>query len=140
MEASSMSRAKLRVLVLLLASAGLLVLANGWSGWTPVQAQGPVKITIATSAEPITGDFHQAVGTISRQLAVNIGDALVVLDVNLKVQPGLAQSWNQESPTSWVFHLRRGVKFQDGTPFNAAAEVQSRAVARPGHQIARRES
>lgn len=116
-----MSRAKLRVLVLLLASAGLLVLANGWSGWTPVQAQGPVKITIATSAEPNTGDFHQAVGTISRQLAANIGDALVMLDENLKVQPGLAQSWSQESPTAWVFHLRRGVKFQDGTPFNAAA-------------------
>jgi ABC-type transport system substrate-binding protein len=115
-----MARIVVRTTLLLLVGAGFLLWGE-WGGWTSAQAQGPAKITIATSAEPNTGDFHQAVGTISRQLAVNIGDALVMLDENLKVQPGLAQSWNQESPTSWVFHLRRGVKFQDGTPFNAAA-------------------
>jgi len=85
----------------------------------PISAAG--RITIATSAEPNSGDFHQSVGTIGRQLAVNIGDALVALDENLQVQPALAESWKQESPTSWVFILRRGVKFHDGTPFNAAA-------------------
>ncbi|HXJ77403.1 MAG TPA: ABC transporter substrate-binding protein [Candidatus Methylomirabilis sp.] len=85
----------------------------------PILAAG--RITIATSAEPNSGDFHQSVGTIGRQLAVNIGDALVALDENLQVQPALAESWKQESPTSWVFILRRGVKFHDGTPFNAAA-------------------
>jgi peptide/nickel transport system substrate-binding protein len=84
-------------------------------------ASGPGKLTIATSAEPNSGDFHQAVGTISRQLAANIGDPLVTLDENLEVRPGLAESWKQESPTSWVFRLRKGVKFHDGTPFNAAA-------------------
>src|SRR5262249_6163491 len=63
----------------------------------------------------------QAVGTIGRQLAVNIGDALVMLDENLEVKPALAESWRQESPTIWVFRLRKGVKFHDGTPFNAAA-------------------
>ena len=115
-----MARTKWQMVVVLLASAGFLFLPTDCS-MDPVQAQGPVKITIATSAEPNSGDFHQAVGTISRQLAANIGDALVVLDENLKVQPALAQSWSQESPTAWVFHLRRGVKFQDGTPFNAAA-------------------
>jgi peptide/nickel transport system substrate-binding protein len=82
---------------------------------------GPGKLVIATSAEPNSGDFHQAVGTISRQLAVNIGDALVALDENLAVRPALAESWKQESPTSWIFRLRKGVKFHDGTPFNAAA-------------------
>jgi peptide/nickel transport system substrate-binding protein len=87
----------------------------------PADAAGPVKITIATSAEPNSADFHQAVGTIGRQLAANIGDALVALDENLQVRPALAESWRQESPTSWVFHLRKGVKFHDGTPFNAAA-------------------
>jgi peptide/nickel transport system substrate-binding protein len=93
------------------------VLASG-VGWA---ASGPGKLVIATSAEPNSGDFHQAVGTISRQLAVNIGDALVALDENLEVRPALAESWKQEGPTSWVFRLRKGVKFHDGTPFNAAA-------------------
>src|SRR5262245_33507877 len=114
-EESAMSRTiRLIVLAALLPTLIVLpILAR------PTSAAG--KITIATSAEPNSADFHQSVGTIGRQLAVNLGDALVALDENLQVQPALAESWKQESATSWVFVLRKGVKFHDGTPFNAAA-------------------
>ncbi|HXJ84663.1 MAG TPA: ABC transporter substrate-binding protein [Candidatus Methylomirabilis sp.] len=108
-----------RTIRALLFAAALPMLVIAPMRVRPISAAG--RITIATSAEPNSGDFHQSVGTIGRQLAVNIGDALVALDENLQVQPALAQSWKQESPTSWVFVLRRGVKFHDGTPFNAAA-------------------
>ncbi len=37
--------------------------------------------------------------------------------------PLLATSWQQENATSWIFHLRQGVKFSDGTDFNATAAV-----------------
>ena len=38
-----------------------------------------------------------------------------------KIIPGLATSWEQnpENPKRWTFHLREGVKFHDGTDFNA---------------------
>ncbi|HKW45386.1 MAG TPA: ABC transporter substrate-binding protein [Candidatus Eremiobacteraceae bacterium] len=37
-------------------------------------------------------------------------------------EPQLATSWtSSKDGTSWVFTLRRGVRFQDGTPFDAAA-------------------
>jgi peptide/nickel transport system substrate-binding protein len=39
-----------------------------------------------------------------------------------QVVPALATSWD-EKPDSITFHLRGGVKFQDGTPFNADAVV-----------------
>jgi peptide/nickel transport system substrate-binding protein len=41
------------------------------------------------------------------------------------IGPGLAESWqvSPDDPTVWTFHLRRGVRFQDGTPFNADAVV-----------------
>ena len=41
--------------------------------------------------------------------------------------PGLAESWEarKDAPTKWVFKLRKGVTFHDGSPFNADAVVFS---------------
>ena len=49
----------------------------------------------------------------------NIYDPLVRRDRNLNVEPALATSWEQPSPTVWIFHLRPDVKFQEGEPFTA---------------------
>lgn len=51
-----------------------------------------------------------------------IYDTLAVQDADQTYHPGLADSW-EEAPDgmSWVFHLKTGVKFHNGEPFNAAA-------------------
>ena len=49
----------------------------------------------------------------------NIYDPLVRRDRNLKVEPALAESWEQPDPLTWRFHLRHGVKFHGGEPFTA---------------------
>jgi len=47
---------------------------------------------------------------------------LVKFDEKLKIVPGLAEKWEQSKDgLTWTFFLRRGVKFHDGTPFNAEA-------------------
>jgi len=38
--------------------------------------------------------------------------------------PGLAESWESPDPMTFTLHLRQGVQFQDGTPFNADAVKQ----------------
>ena len=51
-----------------------------------------------------------------------IFETLTYLDANGKAQPRLALSWEpSEDFKMWTFKLRPGVKFHDGTPFNAAA-------------------
>ncbi|HEX6840632.1 MAG TPA: ABC transporter substrate-binding protein, partial [Stellaceae bacterium] len=54
--------------------------------------------------------------------AVLLFETLTRLDDNGKPAPGLAQSWEHSADfKTWTFKLRSGVKFHDGSPFNAAA-------------------
>ena len=46
-------------------------------------------------------------------------EGLVARDKDLKIIPALAESWETPEPTRWRFHLRKGVKFQNGDPFTA---------------------
>ncbi|WP_175438287.1 ABC transporter substrate-binding protein [Fusibacter sp. 3D3] len=48
-------------------------------------------------------------------------DALTAFDRDLKVVPGLAESWEVSADQlTWTFHLRKEVKWHDGTPFTSA--------------------
>jgi peptide/nickel transport system substrate-binding protein len=52
-------------------------------------------------------------------------DTLIKLDYDMNLVPGLATAWERSSPTVWHLHLRDGVRFQDGTPLDAAAVKNS---------------
>ena len=57
----------------------------------------------------------------------NIYEALVAYkDESTDTEPGLAKSWDiSKDGKTYTFHLREGVNFHDGTPFNADAVVFS---------------
>jgi peptide/nickel transport system substrate-binding protein len=71
--------------------------------------------------EAATMDPHLSGSKVDRQVYHNIYEPLLTLDTKLGVRPGLAESWAQPDPKTLVFKLRRGVKFHDGTDFNAEA-------------------
>ncbi|WP_394771568.1 ABC transporter substrate-binding protein [Lacisediminihabitans sp.] len=55
-------------------------------------------------------------------LSYQVLDNLVSLDSNHKVVPWLADSWSTSADgLTWRFTLKKGVKFTDGTPVDAAA-------------------
>jgi peptide/nickel transport system substrate-binding protein len=52
-------------------------------------------------------------------------EMLTRISPEIEVEPMLATSWSQTSPTTWEFVLREGVMFQDGTPLTAEAVAAS---------------
>jgi ABC-type transport system substrate-binding protein len=49
-------------------------------------------------------------------------NGLIRFDEEMRIVPDLAESWSLgDDGVSWTFHLRQGVRFHDGTPFNAEA-------------------
>ena len=89
----------------------------------PLHAQGlPRKggtLRVGFYIEAATMDPHLSGSKIDRQVYHNVYEPLVTLDVKLGIKPGLAESWQQPDGKTLVFKLRRGVKFHDGTDFNA---------------------
>ena len=60
-------------------------------------------------------------------------ESLITRDKDLKLAPQLAESWETPEPTRWRFHLRKGVKFHDGSPFTADDVIFSaQRVRAPG--------
>ena len=57
--------------------------------------------------------------TVQLSFLANIYEPLARRNRNLELEPALATSWEQTSPTVWRFHLRPGVKWQDGSAFTA---------------------
>ncbi len=72
--------------------------------------------------DPIAFDPHINYGASSSSLQGNVYDSLVRYDPDGKLAPALAVSWTQPQPAVYMFRLRRGVTFHDGSPF-AAADV-----------------
>ena len=48
-------------------------------------------------------------------------DTLTQLGSNLKIEPGLALSWDRTTDTTWIVKLREGVRFSNGEVFDADA-------------------
>lgn len=67
----------------------------------------------------LPGNIPDSISTI---VGMHIFEGLVDIDENLKIIPKLAERWEiVDNGTAYVFHLRRNVKFHDGTDFNAHA-------------------
>ncbi|QSO49322.1 ABC transporter substrate-binding protein [Alicyclobacillus mengziensis] len=82
------------------------------------------NITVAFPYQPDTLDPNVTGQAISGMIDRNIVDTLVWINAKGQPTPDLATKWTINSAkTVYTFTLRKGVKFQDGTPFNAAAVV-----------------
>lgn len=76
-------------------------------------------VVMVIESSPNNLDLRQGTDAQSERLGGLIFDALVKKDEHYNLQPWLATRWEQPDTLTWVFHLRDGVRFQDGRPLGA---------------------
>src|SRR5699024_3601246 len=78
-------------------------------------------MTIAIPSDIVSLDPHGSNDDPSEQIRDTIYEPLVTHDEDLYIVPALAEEYEQIDDTTWSFKLREGVKFHDGSDFNADA-------------------
>ena len=92
--------------------------------YNPVNASSPNDVLVVGQiAEPKSLDPQTVTAVNDFRILINLYDGLVRYKPgSLQVEPALATSWKiSKDGKRYTFKLRKGVKFHDGTPFNAAA-------------------
>ena len=90
----------------------------------PAHAQTPADVLVVGQiAEPKALDPAAVTAVNDFRILMNVYDGLVrYKDGKLEVEPSLATGWDiSEDGTEYTFTLREGVKFHDGSDFNAEA-------------------
>ena len=77
------------------------------------------SVRLGTDVDAQTLDPRVMRNTTAYRAANMIYNGLVELDGDLRPTPGLALTWENPEPTVWVFNLRDGVKFHNGSDFSA---------------------
>jgi peptide/nickel transport system substrate-binding protein len=76
-------------------------------------------LTVGIAQETNTFDVNQTIWSQGLELTYQ---SLLTHNFKFQFQPSLATSWSEsKGGLEWTFQLRKGVKFQDGTPFNSYA-------------------
>ena len=109
--------------ILLAAALGALPLNTAW-------AQGTLRIGMTAADIPATTSQPDSGFEGNRFTGWTMFDALTMWDLSSAdkasvVIPGLAESWavDAKDKSKWIFKLRKGVKFHDGTDVDADAIV-----------------
>lgn len=98
--------------ILLLLSA--LLLAHGCD-----RASSSKTFRWSSQGDYLSADPHTQNEGLNNAINGQVYEPLVHRGKKLEIEPRLAVSWSQPTPTSWVFNLRKGVKFETGNELKA---------------------
>lgn len=105
------------ILVLSLVFFFSLLSFETWAGAGPKDS---LIIGIQRDIRPL--DVHTQRGYLVMFSSMQTHEFLATMNLDGSVEPQLATSWKHSADgRTWTFYLRKGVKFADGTDFNAEA-------------------
>ena len=103
--------------VVVLVAAAFVWTIRGHRRGAPAVPSDYLQVDLETS--PIALDPRFATDAISSRAGELVFDALVRVDAHGQFFGDLAERFERPTPTSLVFHLRRGLRFSDGRPLTA---------------------
>lgn len=84
---------------------------------TPLAAKQEIVRNNGSEAESLDPAIAESVG--ANNLVRDLFEGLTATDNEGRVVPGVAESWKQKDPTTWVFTLRKNAKWSDGSSVTA---------------------
>lgn len=140
------------------AAAAALLVAGCGGGGSPTPSDGTASKTVTETssagnaggniksfswsvyAEPPTLDWAKGSNTYPPATVLsNVCESLLRLNPDYSITPGLAESFSHPNSTTWVYKLRPGVKFHDGTtlkPSDVVFSLKRAADAKAGSVLA----
>jgi peptide/nickel transport system substrate-binding protein len=91
----------------------------------PTVADPGGMITWGKPSEVLSTDAHLSADGTSWAMYYLVYDTLVTTTDDLKISPGLAESWEQPTPTTYIFKLRKNAAFSNGRPLTSEDVVGS---------------
>ena len=83
------------------------------------------SFTWSLYAEPLSLAYPYAFDYPPNTVLSNVCESLLRWNADLSISPGLASAFDNPDPTTWVYTIRDGVTFHDGSPLTADDVVAS---------------
>ena len=102
-------------LLLALCSVALLL-----AGCSQGPASDPGTVTFLIESMPVNLDPRIGIDAQSERINSLIFSSLVEIDAQRNIRADVAERWETPDPLTYIFHLRRDVRFHDGRPLTSA--------------------
>jgi peptide/nickel transport system substrate-binding protein len=93
------------------------------AGSGSVQKGGTLRIASIAPANPL--DPVAMIDLASYAIVAQSYEFLTYSLGDLRLTPGLAEKWETDDGSTWTFHIRQGVKWQDGSPLTTDDIIQT---------------
>ncbi len=100
-------------------AVGLAITMIGLLPSMALAAKAGGVLKLALLRDPVGWEPHINQGATTYTFLNNIYEGLVRYSLKGNLEPGLAVRWENPDPTTYLLHLRKGVKFHSGNPLTA---------------------